>query len=168
MRALLLLLAACFAVAAHAGECTPSQQFSILTVAYGQYHGPRSLLENPPPVHVVSQAELRQRFKCDGHCPPIHGLYDEENVQIYVDDGLDFSTVYATTVLMHEYIHHFQAKTKGRLMDLDLPEPELCLEVVAREHEAYRLQWEVLLKSGEYLLAQNVRRTASQLRCTEH
>lgn len=166
MRALLLLLLALCGTAG-AAELTQRQAGDILAVAYGQYHGPRTLLDSPPQIHVVSQDVLREKLNCTEHCQPIHGLYHEEEGAIYVYDALDFSTVYATTVLMHEYIHHFQVKTKGRVMDMKLSGTELCLEVVAREHEAYRIQWTVLLKAGEYLLAQGVRRTAGQFRCRE-
>jgi hypothetical protein len=124
-------------------------------------------MDNPPTIHIGTQAKLRQVFNCMDHCPLVHGLYNEETAEIYLDDSLDFSTVYATTVLLHEYIHHFQVKTRGRVMDMKLSPYDLCLEVVEREHEAYRIQWEVLLKSGEYMLAQSVRHTAGQFRCVK-
>lgn len=162
---LVTLLALWTANEAKAAGVTPEQEYSILRVAYGQFTGPPSLLKDPPKIHIVSQAELQDRYKCAPHCRTVHGLYDEETGEIYLYDGLDFSTVYATTVLMHEYIHHFQVKTKGRVMDMKLPQYELCLEVMAREHEAYRLQWQVLLKVGEYMLAQSVRLAAGGYYC---
>lgn len=149
-----------------AAELTPLQARDILYVAYGQYHGPRELLENPPAIHLAPQNVLREKFHCKEQCPPIEGLFAEDSGEIYLFEELDFSTVYAATVLMHEYIHHFQAKTKGRVMDLKLSGNDLCLEIVAREHEAYRIQWEVLLKAGEYLKAQSVRVTAGSVHCS--
>lgn len=150
---------------AFGAELTRLQARDILYVAYGQYHGPRSLLDDPPTIHLSSQEMLRERFNCHEHCPPIAALYDEETSQIYLLDTLDFSAVFATTVLLHEFIHHFQAKTKGRVMDLKLSKEDACLEIVEREREAYRIQWDVLIKAGDFTHAQAVRFAAGMVRC---
>lgn len=163
--AVLILALAGLVGPAHAADVTPQQAHDIFAVAYGQFHGPRTLLDDQPQIHIASQDELHKKLNCGEHCPTIHGLYDEGNGEIYVYEGLDFSTVYATTVLLHEYIHHFQVKTRGRVMDLNLSGTDLCLEVVAREHEAYRIQWQVLLNAREYRLAQTVHRAAGQYGC---
>lgn len=146
-------------------ELTPQQARDILVDAYRQYHGSPTLLDNPPQLHIASQDELQKRACATTKCRPIHALYDEEDGEIYLFAGLDFSTVYATTALLHEYIHHFQVRTRGRVMDMKLSQSDICLEILEREHEAYRIQWEVLLKAGEYMLAQKVRQTASQFGC---
>ena len=164
--ALIGLYVIIFSPRSMAADLTPSQARDILAVAYGQYHGPRELFEDgPPPIHITSQATLREKFHCAERCPGIHGLYSEESGEIFLDDQLDFSTLYATTVLLHEYIHYFQVRTKGRLMDLHLPDKQACLEIVAREQEAYRIQSEVLLKAGDYMRSQSVRMVAGTLRC---
>jgi len=106
MRALILLLALCGV--ASAAELTEVQSRGIMAVAYGQFHGPRTLLDDPPAIHIVSQAELQERFECAPRCPVIHGMYDDAEVAIYLWEALDFSTVYASSVLLHEYVHHFQ------------------------------------------------------------
>lgn len=158
---LLLLVLLCIPVSA-AGP-TPQQARDILAVAYGQYHGPRTLLDDPPQIHIVTQDEIRELANCTQHCPNILGLYKEETGFVYLDNSVDFSTVYATTILLHEYIHYFQSKTRGLIRDMGLSEQDMCLEFIEREREAYRIQAHVLAKAGEYHLAQSVLRTAGQL-----
>lgn len=165
----LLRAAALFLLAtlSHAAELTQPQARDILYVAYGQYHGPRELLDYPPKIDLVSEDRLRELYGCGEHCPRIMGLYHEGDNVIYLLKTLDFATVFATTVLLHEYIHYFQVKTRGKIADLKLSAHEVCLEIVEREREAYRIQHHVLLKGGDFRRAQEARFIAGQLHCKE-
>jgi hypothetical protein len=163
--AIFLIALFVFLAEAHATDINPLQARDILYVAYGQYHGPRELIEYPPKINVVSADALRERFRCAARCQPIMGLYDEESGEIYLLETLDFSKVYATTVLLHEYIHYFQGKIHGKVKDLKLSGNELCLEIVEREREAYRIQYEVLIKAGDFMHAQSVRMVAGMVHC---
>lgn len=139
----------------------------ILAIAYGQFHGPRELFEDgPPPTRLVPQGWLQEKY-CSTHCPAIRAVYDDEGV-VYLDETLDFATLYAKSILLHEYVHYFQARTRGRLTDLHvtLSEYDFCVERVRREHEAYRIQWIVLLHWREGDLAEEVQLAARNvMRC---
>lgn len=166
MAAFLLLASCAWSAVPQATELTPMQARDILYVAYGQYHGPRDLLDYPPRINVVPAERLREKFPCAReHCAPILGLFDEASGEIYLLDALDFSTVYATTVLLHEYIHWFQGKLHGRIVDLNLDDTQRCLEIVEREREAYRIQYDVLVKAGDFMHAQSVRMVAGMVHC---
>ena len=104
LASLIILTVITCSATSRAAELTQLQAGHILAVAYGQYHGPPSLLDNPPTVHLTPQEALRTMY----HCPTcvIEGLYLKG--EIYIWDELDFAYPYAATVLLHEYIHHFQ------------------------------------------------------------
>ena len=169
-RALRLLCAAALfllAMPANAAELTTLQAGHIMAVAYGQYQGPPELLDNPPKIDLVSEDKLRELHGCNDHCPRIMALYHEGDNVIYLLNTLDFSAVFATTVLAHEFVHFFQVRTRGRIKDLKLSAHEACLEIVERERQAYRIQHHLLIKGGDFRRAQEARIIAGQLHCKE-
>lgn len=147
---------------------TPEQAYGIAAVAYGQYGGPRSLLEKLPAVHIVPQNEICAMMQLGPGCSYI-GVYDEE--RIYVSDRLDFSTVFGASVLVHEFVHHFQHKERGSIGAVCplifsgkngvFPISRIdyscrCSELSRREAQAYRIQAYVLERSGAYVEARAV------------
>jgi hypothetical protein len=153
--AAILLLAICGCIQA-AQQCSPGQSVYIMAVAYGQYGGPPSLMENPPPIHTVPQEQICKAMVGRTHCDYL-AMYDEDERAIYLADWLDFSTVDAASSLVHEYVHHFQLKTKGPTKD--------CADHLQREHQAYAIQAHVLEMSGAADAAKEIRRIAQEERC---
>jgi len=145
---LLLLLFICFPI--YAAELTPKQAYDIFIVAYGQYTGSPEWLKNPPPVNITSQEDLCKLVHDDKPTCVVRGLY--HNHEVYVLDTLDFSTVIATAILLHEYIHYFQ--------ELKLGPVQNCGDNLDREMEAYHIQYNVLKASGEWWEARRVHATA--------
>jgi hypothetical protein len=140
---------------ARAAELTPEQARGIYYVAYGQYHGPREWLEQMPVIHIVSPADLCARQNLPPDCP-IKATYLPGHV--YASSTLDFSDPFHASILLHELVHHMQQLKNGPARN--------CLEALRREHEAYMIQSDVLMKSGLGTEAFGVRMTARQLHCT--
>ena len=148
---------ALIATALLAGECraaplTPQQARDIYIVAYGQFTGPPAWLEQMPVIHIVSQEVLCETAEMKPECNVL-GLYREANV--YILDTLNFETLSAASVLLHEYIHHFQYLKSGSAYD--------CETWLAYEQQAYAIQVQVLQKAGDYLAARSVRIAAYRL-----
>lgn len=135
-------------------QLTEEQAGLIYAVAYGQYHGPPEWLQMMPDIHVVLQATLCQAAGVADDCR-IEGRFAEGNV--YLLNTLDFSDVVAATVLLHEFVHHFQTLKHGPVKD--------CQDWLDREHEAYAIQSVVLLNAGKVMEAMDVRKRARQWRC---
>lgn len=154
------LVSLCAAKSCSAAELTQEQARGIYIVAYGQFHGPPSYLERMPTVNVVAPARLCELADQPAGCL-VRGLYQQG--AIYVSAALDFSTVEDASVLLHEFVHYLQELKRGPV--LSLPETEQCAEALAREHEAYRIQAEVLYKAGKAFVAQGALRRARSLRC---
>jgi len=51
---------------------------------------------------------------------------------------------------------------------MNLSQEGVCKETLEREQEAYRIQWTVLIKAGQYNVADGVMRTANMLHCDDH
>lgn len=134
---------------AKAGELTPEQAWHVYVVAYGQMHGPRVWLDkvSMPVIHLASQDELCALLNDHPGCGA-QGVYLNGHNIVEIDKTLDFSTVYATTVLLHEFIHHFQFLKHGM--------PKDCWDMAMRERQAYLIQAFMLERGGEYTLAYGV------------
>lgn len=135
------------------------QAFSIYVLAYGQYgsmHGGIAPMPPPPPVRLQSQAEICAYFGHAIDCP-VYGYYVDG--QITISETLDFSNPVDASKLLHEYVHYLQEQHGGRTSS--------CAQWLEREHEAYRVQMNVLMKVGEYMAARNVKMMASLQRCLE-
>ncbi len=85
-----------------------------------------------PNVAPISRPHLEQRV-CGKPCP-VFALFDPEQ-GILVDEGLDLlDDPAAQSVLLHELVHFLQWKATGR-------KATKCEEWLAREREAYRIQF---------------------------
>ena len=155
-----------FAVSyANAAPLTPEQARGIYAVAYGQCPSmsgmqdgcPPEWLQQMPTIHVVSSEKLCDLAVGKPQCSVL-GMYQSDNV--YILDTLDFETVWAASILLHEYIHHFQQLKSGPAYD--------CETWLAYETQAYMIQAQVLQKAGEYMTARAVMISMRQMpRCTE-
>jgi hypothetical protein len=141
-----------------AAELTPEQAYSIQAVAYGQFHGPRALMEARPKIHIVDQAEICGRMHRAADCNFV-GLFSQDSEEIYISRKVDFGTPMGASVLLHEIVHLFQKLTRGQVKEGD------CAEYIAREVEAYRIQAHVLAAAGEGWAARAMLFTAAQYRC---
>jgi len=154
------LLLALLAGSAFAGP-TEKQIMGAWAVAYGQYHGLRSVYdEGPPSVQLESKVELCARMN-QPHTCHVRGVY--EDGVIYMDAALNFETIEAMAMLVHEDVHHLQHKNKGSVNDL--PEAERCEAYIARERQAYLIQANVLSRSGAGLAAMMVLHIANAQTC---
>lgn len=150
-------------VVAVAAPLTPPQAADIYSVAYGQCSQiqgmkdgcPREWLDKAPPVYVVHPDYMCGWMKVAPTCR-ISGMYTEGKT--YVSEQLDFATPFGASVLLHEYIHHFQWLKYG---DREIE----CAEWLQMETEAYVIQMQVLLKMGDTSGAMVVRHGLRQLRC---
>jgi hypothetical protein len=139
---------------ASAADLTPDSARAAFVVAYGQVGGPREWLDNPPPVFLVNQRQICERYGAPPDCP-VYGMYQDGKV--YVREDLDFDQPHPMSVLVHEFVHHFQALKKGA--------PYACDDWLAREQQAYAIQAHILEKLGEYGTAASVRRQIGMLFC---
>lgn len=152
--AAIAFVAACFVYVtvfavrdARAAPLNDQQARGIYAVAYGQYGGEHGGITPMPPmpaVHFASQADICGYFGRGSDCP-IYGYF--VNGEITISEQLDFSTVVDASKLLHEYIHYLQESHGGPTKN--------CRMWLEREHEAYRIQMNVLRKAGEYMAAQN-------------
>jgi hypothetical protein len=150
-----------------AAPLNAEQAVSIYAVAYGQYHGPREWLYEMPNIQMQTPqqlcAEENQKYPCG-----ILGTYEHESRTITLADTLDFSTPYGASILLHEYVHHFQNLKEGNLLRaaFEAHDPATYCAVQLRwEYEAYAIQAHVLEKAGDYRSASLVRYSASLITC---
>lgn len=100
----------------------------IFVVNATGYHG----APVPPEVVPVARPVLEQRV-CGKPCP-VYALFDPDQ-GILVDDRLDLpGNPAAQSVLLHELVHYLQWRATGRTA-------LTCDEWLAREREAYRIQF---------------------------
>jgi hypothetical protein len=100
----------------------------IFVVGATGYHGTPAA----PTVLPVARPVLEQRV-CGKPCP-VFALFDPDQ-GILVDDRLDLSgNPAAQSVLLHELVHYLQWRATGRTA-------RTCDEWLAREREAYRIQF---------------------------
>jgi len=111
----------------------------------------------PPEVVPVARPMLEQKV-CGKPCP-VFALFDPE-LGILVDDRLDLArNSAAQSVLLHELVHYLQWRTAGRTA-------ATCDEWLAREREAYRIQFRWLAAlPAERRGADPARPNFSQIRC---
>ena len=148
VKALLVVLAALLLPQSASGaSLTPEQARGILYVAYGQFHGPRTLIDDPPKIELVSKEKICQRMNAHSGCE-YAAIYLNGESTILVDETIDFKSLWGTSVLVHEMVHHFQWKLRGM--------PQSCGEMMGRERQAYLIHAELLEKLGEFLSAYKV------------
>lgn len=151
---------------AKADDLTAEQVQSIYAVAYGQYPGPRDWLDKRPSVHVVERSYICELAHAAPDCYVL-GLYIPDHV--YLENRLDFSTFWATSILLHEFIHHLQYLKHGyAALDSALERGDVdafCRMHLEKEHEAYMIQAHVLEKVGDYSSARIVRNAGNSLSC---
>lgn len=125
----------------------------IFVVSATGYHG----APVAPEVVPVARPVLEQRV-CGKLCP-VFALFDPDQ-GILVDDKLDLPHNHAAqSVLLHELVHYLQWRATGR-------SAATCDEWLAREREAYRIQFTWLSSlpaAGGYLGFR--RPNLSQIRC---
>jgi hypothetical protein len=111
----------------------------------------------PPEVVPIARPALEQRV-CGKPCPVV-ALFDPR-LGILVDDRLDLAGgAAAQSVLLHELVHFVQWRTSGRTA-------ATCAEWLAREREAYRIQFAWLASlPDEVRGAAPARPNLSRLRC---
>lgn len=135
------------------------QAQSIYAVAWGAtrhlHDGDRDVLHKPPVVAIVTQADLCSRIRQPANCRAL-GLYKDQTV--FLVASLDFSKVYAASILLHEFVYHIQFLTSGR-------DVTNCDEWLSREHEAYQIQINALMHADDLFHASQVARSAQSLRC---
>jgi hypothetical protein len=148
-----------------ASDCpTPGPEDSIYVLAYGQYGGPPALLGQRPKVDRMSPAAMCALYeeKYNLRCPGgLMGLYLDGKVLL--SSELNLAQPYHASVLLHEYIHHFQTKALGYIDAL--PDADQCPERVRRERQAHDIQAHVLSKVGAVFHANHVRQLADQGHC---
>ena len=108
---------------------------ALLTELFISIHdiGGYPVPETYPEVRQVSQAELQRRF-CNGPCG-VKAFYAPEE-GVFIDESFDLSrNVHARSVLLHELVHHMQAKS-GRFDAMT----NACVRSNRAEAEAYRVQ----------------------------
>ena len=152
--------------AANAAPLTQLQAKSIYAVAYGQYKGPREWLDEQPNIYFADQARL-----CD-----IAGLRPTCNVYgisidgvVYLRHDLDFTTLFATGILLHEYVHHFQwldGKHDAVAAAVAAGNDSLACELwTASERQAYEIQIHVLEQAGDFVSAAQAEAIMGNLHC---
>lgn len=162
--AALLGLSAAAAHKATAAPLTPEQARGIHLVAYGQcpnlagmHDGcPRAWLAEVPALYLMAQDDLCAIYHREPGCQVL-ALYRDGS--IWLSEDMDFGTVFAASVLLHEYLHHFQWLRRDRAPVLT------CEEWLLLEAEAYLLQAHVLEMAADDKSARLVRYSASQLTC---
>lgn len=117
-----------------AADLTREQAGSIYMMAWGQLGGP--LPDHAPVIRFHNAAEMRALIGCE-KCP-IRGI--QIGNTIHVDDALNFSDAYDASILLHEMVHFLQWSARGAAAD--------CIEWAEREHQAYRIQANVLARAG--------------------
>ena len=108
---------------------------ALLTELFISIHeiGGYPVPETYPEVRQVSQAELQRRF-CNGPCG-VKAFYAPEE-GVFIDESFDLSrNVHARSVLLHELVHHLQARS-GRFDAMT----NACVRSNRAEAEAYRVQ----------------------------
>ena len=114
----------------------PGEQAAVIyAIAYGHVGG--QLPAQPPTIHIVDRAALQQ-LACNGGNCPARGF--QRGQDVYVDAALDFTRPADAAVLLHELVHYFQFARWGPAQD--------CLEWIARERTAYRIQIYELARMG--------------------
>ena len=152
--------------AANAAPLTQLQAKSIYAVAYGQYKGPREWLDEQPNIYFADQARL-----CD-----IAGLRPTCNVYgisidgvVYILDDLDFTTLFATGILLHEYVHHFQwLDGKHDAVAAAVAAGDdytACMLWTENERQAYEIQIHVLEQAGDFVSAAQAEAIMGNLHC---
>ena len=129
------LAAILLAIPAHAGELAQDQAAVIYAIAYAHVGG--ALPERAPTIHLADRARLQQ-LACNGQPCPVRGWQQGEDV--YIDASLDFTRPADAAVLLHELVHFFQFARYGPAQD--------CLDWIARERVAYRIQAYELERMG--------------------
>lgn len=155
-----------FAEPAKAAPLNEIQARSIYAVAYGQYHGPREWLDKQPNIYIVDQARLcdvaKQRPDCSVLGLSVDGV-------VYIRDDLDFETTFAASILLHEFIHHFQwleGKQDAIQAAMDRGDEQTVCELwVENERQAYLIQIDVLEKVGDYGSVAKARSVMTKLHC---
>lgn len=130
------------------------QRASIYALAWGQYSG--KLPDNPPEVAMINQDALCLMYRIEPGCSVI-GL--QTGKYIFISDRLDFTKLFDSSVLLHEFIHYFQEMALGPVDD--------CAEYLRREQEAYKIQAHVLEQAGAHQDAQRTRITSRSITCKE-
>lgn len=96
-----------------------------------------------PEVKLVPHSYLVQHA-CRGFPCHVQGWYPPGDT-IYLDDTLDpRNNLYASSVLLHEFVHYLQKVSGRSAMHAD------CKADVQAEREAYGAQREYLLRYGVY------------------
>lgn len=149
-----------------AAPLIPEQARSIYYVAYGEFKGPREWLEQMPRIHLATQAQLCDMTKQGPDCRVL-GAYFPGDVHIL--NTLDFSQILPTSILLHEFIHHFQwLKTEYKELNAAIDRGDMhewCRLWLENERQAYRMQMNVLAKAGDYGSLATVRHTVRQITC---
>lgn len=143
-------------------QLTQEQANVIYAIAYGQCPKlkgmkggcPRAWFEDrAPDLYVVSVV-----FMCGWrHVAPncsIKGMYDPNKVS--VSDEIDYYAPWGISIMLHEFLHHFQYLRDGR-------EPSGCEELKNTEHEVYEIQAKYLDSAGATMAMRSVLNTAAQI-----
>ena len=164
MKKLLFGLLFLFGGFAQAAPLTPDIANSVYQIAYGfcptirtmENGCPPEWLRNPPSLTVDSQEELCSIVNERPNCSLL-GLYFGGNM--HVTSRLDFNSFMGHSVLLHEFIHHFQwLRNKGY-------GASNCTEWLADEKEAYLAQIDFLEKTNAVSEANRVRWGLQYLQC---
>jgi hypothetical protein len=97
-----------------------------------------------PEVVVVPHSYLVAEA-CGGHECKVLGWYPPGQ-KIFLDDRLDpVNSLYASSIVVHEMVHYLQQQSGH------YEEGPTCSSAIERERQAYAVQREFLVRSGEYL-----------------
>ena len=102
-----------------------------------------------PHVEAVAH-EYFVEHACGGRECKVLGWYARGHT-LYVDRRLDYrDSLYASSIVVHEMVHYLQQLDVERRAAQSPGTATICPSAIAMEREAYGVQREYLLRSGEY------------------
>lgn len=146
---------------AGSASVTPEQARNIWLVAWGGTHdlhgGDRELMESPPTINIAPQPLLCVLYKLPPDCTGLLGLTLPGGEAVYINEEVDFDTVFGVSILFHEFIHSIQHRTRGTA--------KTCEQADYYEKDARWRHSALLRKLGRNDLADRVLSTYSPADC---
>ena len=159
--AIILAIAAVNIEDADSASVTPEQARNVWLVAWGGTHdlhgGDRELMESPPSIIIAPPSLLCVLYKQPPNCRGLLGLTMPGGKVVYINEGVDFETVYGVSILFHEFIHSIQHRTRGK--------PKTCKQADYYEKDARWRHSQLLRKLGRNDLADRVLSSYSPADC---
>lgn len=132
------------------------QSARLLEAAHAYYGGPAELDGIRPDLRIVDADVICAMMRRPQGCAFV-ALFDDQEIAVFLSADLDFSTEFAKSVLLHEYVHFLQYLMRGPVAS--------CADLTEREHQAYLIQAHALENAGEFVYARGVAMTGRSIRC---